>query len=283
VEQHSTPDVALAFWEYQLATGDTDFLKTGTWPVLQGVAEWLESRGIFTNRGFEIHHIEGPDEGTPNINNSSYMNLVSKMVLDSAIRCASLIGAKAPASWARMRDAMVLPIDSAREFVLPYDQPPQMGDTHYSAGGLDLLTVHDAPISLELLRNTHNNEQAVRAPSPDDVGFAVAGMATTAAFLGEKQRAKQLFDASWKNVWLEPFGLIRERPAHDYGCFLTNFGSLLQAAMLGFTGLRVNEGNWAKYPASLPEGWRSIEIERIWVRGEAKRMVAKDGVPVKLL
>jgi hypothetical protein len=77
--------------------------------------------------------------------------------------------------------------------------------------------------------------------------------------------------------------MIREVPSQDYGCFLTNFGSLLQTAMLGFTGLRVNEGNWAKFPASLPVGWGGIEIDRIFVRGEAKRLVATDGAPAKLL
>jgi protein-glucosylgalactosylhydroxylysine glucosidase len=75
-EQHVTPDVALGFWEYQLATDDAGFLREGTWPVLQAVAEWIESRGIETDRGFEIRHIMGPDEGVPGTNNNAYVNLI---------------------------------------------------------------------------------------------------------------------------------------------------------------------------------------------------------------
>lgn len=84
-------------------------------------------------------------------------------------------------------------------------------------------------------------------------------------------------------MWLEPFGALRKAPFQDYGCFLTTFGSLLQTAMLGFTGIRVNEGDWRKYPASLPTGWSRIEMDRIWVKGEPKRLIAIDGSPAKLL
>jgi hypothetical protein len=157
---------------------------------------------------------------------------------------------------------------------------------------MDFLVVHDASISLEFLRKTHDFEETVRQArakaAPMDsanfsIGFASAAIAATAAFLGDKRRAAEVFDQSWRNAWLEPFGMIREVPSQDYGCFLTNFGSLLQTAMFGFTGLRVNEGDWAKFPASLPAGWSRIEIDRIFVKGEAKRLVATDGAPAKLL
>jgi len=69
-EQHVTPDVALGLWEYQMATGDEDFLREGTWPVLHAVAEWIESRGVSTSRGFEIRNVMGPDEGFQDVNNS---------------------------------------------------------------------------------------------------------------------------------------------------------------------------------------------------------------------
>ncbi len=45
-EQHIVLDVALAFWQYQMAAGDMEFLHTATWPVLRAVAEWIESRGV---------------------------------------------------------------------------------------------------------------------------------------------------------------------------------------------------------------------------------------------
>lgn len=58
---------------------------------------------------------------------------------------------------------------------------------------------------------------------------------------------------------------------------------MLQCVMMGFTGLRIQEGDWAKYPATLPETWKSIEINRIWVRGETKRLVAVQGRKPQIL
>jgi protein-glucosylgalactosylhydroxylysine glucosidase len=289
-EQHCTPDVALGVWEYQLATNDDAFLRQGAWPVLSAVAQWIESRGVFTSRGFEIQHMMGPDEGVPNINNNSYMNLICKMVLAAAIRCAQMVGVTPPPSWAKIRDAIVVPIDPAKGIVLPYDNPPPPSNSNYSVGGLDFLIVHDPPISPELVRSTFAAEQAPRqrpagalmGDVPHPIGFAVAAMAATAGFLGERDLAAQFFNESWKDSWLPPWGMIQEVSTEHYGVFLTDFGSILQTVLLGFTGIRVREGNWAKYSASLPQGWTQIEVDRFWMRGQPVRMVASDGAPAKL-
>jgi hypothetical protein len=115
------------------------------------------------------------------------------------------------------------------------------------------------------------------------IGFATAGVATSAALFGDKAKAAGLFREAWKDGWLEPYGMSRELPSQDYGCFVTNCGALLQTAMLGFTGLRINDGDWRKYPASLPQGWTRIEIDRIWVKGMPKRLIAEDGRLPELL
>jgi len=280
-EQHVTPDVALGFWEYQMATGDEDFLREGTWPVLQAVAEWIESRGVFTARGFEISHMMGPDEGVQNVNNNSYMNVICRMVLEAAAQCAALVGMRPPDSWTGIARSMVIPIDKTRNVVLPYDDPP-VGQA-YSLGNMAMLTVHDPPLDAQLLRSTYEFEKVLRDKLPPGIGFAVDAEAATAAFFGDRNEAAKLYRQSWERVLMEPYGMIKEAPSEDYGCFLTNFGSLLQTAMVGFTGIRVTHPNWAKYPASLPEGWTRIEIDRVWLKGTPRRLIASNGERAKLL
>ena len=275
LEQHVTPDVALGIWEYQLATNDVSFHREGTWPVLKAVAEWIESRGVETSRGFEIQHMMGPDEGVPETNNNAYVNIICKMVLAAAQECAAQVGVTPPASWKKIHDSMVVPVEPTRQIVLPYDNAPP--GQQYSLGSLDMLTVHDPPINRELLRRTYDYEAGLRGPRWSGIGFSVAADAATAAFLGDRKQARELFDQSWKNIWLKPFGMIREAPNQGYGCFLTNFGSVLQTVMLGFTGLRIRQGDWCAYPATLPEGWSRIEIERVWVRGKPQRLIAQHG------
>ena len=64
-----------------------------------------------------------------------------------------------------------------------------------------------------------------------------------------------------------------------FGTHPLGIASLL---MVGFTGIRVTHPGWAKYPATLPERWERIEIERVWVRGEAKQLIAINGKPTAL-
>ena len=137
-EQHVTPDVALGFWEYQMATDDKDFLSAGTWPVLQAVSEWIESRAVSTTRGFEIRHIMGPDESVENVSNNSYMNVICRMVFEASVRCAQLVGVRPPDSWAKIARSIVLPVDQVRNVVLPYEHPPL--DRAYSLGNMATLT-----------------------------------------------------------------------------------------------------------------------------------------------
>ena len=59
-----------------------------------------------------------------------------------------------------------------------------------------------------------------------------------------------------------------------------NLSGYLTALMYGFTGLQLGPGepdDWSVHPVRLPEGWREIEIERVWVRGRAHALEARSG------
>ena len=65
------------------------------------------------------------------------------------------------------------------------------------------------------------------------------------------------------------------------GPFFANLGGFLIALMFGFTGLRVgadDPDSWPTRPVVLPAGWRSIEIERAWIRMQPARIVARQGM-----
>jgi hypothetical protein len=49
--------------------------------VLRGVSEWIGARGVRTERGFEIHNIEGPDESIGNVNNRCKACVVLAMLI----------------------------------------------------------------------------------------------------------------------------------------------------------------------------------------------------------
>jgi hypothetical protein len=302
-EQHVTPGVAIGAWECQLSCGDEESLRDAAWPILKAVAVWIESRGQFTDRGFEIGHVMGPDEGITDLSNQTYFNLLSKMALSAAIDCCRTLGLRPPVSWKRIRDSMVVPRDRATGAVLPFDlegtvrvhdpvtrafeerdAASSLGST--SLGNLQYLFLHGCPVDERTFRATWLREEEIRmAALPDGPvpggsrlpGFTTGPFAVCAAHFGERRKAAELFTAAWKPFWMEPFGMTRECQDHTWGGFVTNNGSLLQSVLLGFTGLRIGKGLEARYAASLPEGWQRIEVERVWSSGRATRLTAVQG------
>ena len=307
-QQHTTPGVAIGVWEYQLATGDEITLREYTWPVLKTIAEWVESRGVFTKRGFEMRHMMGPDEGITNVSNQTYFNLLSRMAVTAAIRCAQKLGYPAPPVWKKIVKQIYLPMDKRKKIIFPYDLdstvrvhnekkrifeevPAAKSLRTYSLGNLHFLFIHDCPVEQTTFKNTYLHEEKIRSARepeggvPGSIrapGFTSPPYAVCAAFFGERKKAAEFFRNTWEPHWLEPFGMTLEYRLQDYGSYITSFGSLLQSTLLGFTGLRIREGNWLAYPATLPAGWKKIEIDRIWIKGKAVKLSAVHGKKARL-
>ena len=63
---------------------------------------------------------------------------------------------------------------------------------------------------------------------------------------------------------------------------MANLGGFLMSCLYGLTGLELSAAepaDWFKRPVSLPEGWESIEVEQLYVRGKPVRLVAVHGQP----
>ena len=89
LEQHITADVALAQWQYFLATGDRSWLGTRGWPVLQGAADFWASRAERAADGsYHITRIEGPDEQNWPVDDEVYTNATAATTLRLAARAA---------------------------------------------------------------------------------------------------------------------------------------------------------------------------------------------------
>ncbi|HZO79542.1 MAG TPA: glycosyl hydrolase family 65 protein [Solirubrobacteraceae bacterium] len=108
-EQHITADIALAQWQYYLATGDKGWLAHNGWPVISHAAEFWASRATAGAGGrYHIDHVTGPDEENPNVNDEAYTNNAAATVLRDATAAAGVLGRPAPAAWLRIGRGLVL-------------------------------------------------------------------------------------------------------------------------------------------------------------------------------
>jgi trehalose/maltose hydrolase-like predicted phosphorylase len=307
-EQHIVPDVAVAAWEYYEATGDKQTLRQAVWPILREVAEWLSHRGTFTDRGYEIRHIMGHNEWVANVSNDSMVNLLCRMVMSDAIAAAGELDETPPPEWSRIEKAIYIPEDPARKLVEPFSQDGPLlyfnepknryeavdlreHPEAYTLNNTQMLVFHDPPLGQTLYRNTWAYEESLRVkrePSPSvpgsvrSPGFSIPPLAACAAMFGERKEAADLFQLAATEYAAGPFEIPKEYRPYTDGAYVTNNASLLLAAMYGFTGMRIAEGDWRKYPVSLPTGWKRIEIERIWIKGKAWHVIAEQGKALTL-
>src|SRR5256885_989749 len=83
-ENHVTGDVALAQWQYYLATGDSAWLARYGYPVLAATAAFLASRATFhfsTGR-HGIGHVVSVDDGLIGIRHDTYTNAIARQNLE---------------------------------------------------------------------------------------------------------------------------------------------------------------------------------------------------------
>ncbi|HEY1500598.1 MAG TPA: hypothetical protein VGF88_13535 [Acidobacteriaceae bacterium] len=307
-EQHIVPDVAVAAWEYYEATGDRETLRSAVWPILREVAEWVSHRGVFTARGYEISHVMGHNEWVANVSNDSMVNLLCRMALRDAIAAAAVLGERPPAEWSRIEKAIYIPQDSVRKVIEPFsqdgpllyfDEPKNRYEQvdlrehpeAYTLNNTEILVFHDPPIPPALYRSTWSYEESLRVKRPSSPsvpgslrspGFSIPPLAACAAMFGDREKAAELFRLAATEYVTGPFDIPKEYRAYYDGAYVTNNASLLLAAMYGFTGMRIADGDWRKYAVSLPSGWNRIEIDRIWIKGRPWHMVAEQGKPLTL-
>jgi hypothetical protein len=285
-EQHINLDVAFAFTQYVHATGDEQFLRQQAWPVLEGVAEWIASRVVKTDRGYEICHIEGIDEGTLNVNNNSYINMVSTVILREAQGFARRLGIQPPPEWGEIERKLFIPIDEQAKVILKNDRH-RLKDT---AVGMETVSAFFPltyrPADEEVERATiwcclESVRPFMHYP------FIPALVGVFAARLGDRKFSAELFTAGMADFVVDPFMMFCEfggPEVHDRAPvgtpFLTAPGSFLMACLYGLPGLQLGPGepeSWFKYPVAMPELWEGVEVDQIWVRGRPARLTARHG------
>jgi trehalose/maltose hydrolase-like predicted phosphorylase len=109
-EQHVTADIALAQWQFFLATGNQRWLAQLGWPVLSQAAAFWASRAIAgTDGSYHIDGVTGPDEENTDVNDEVYTNAVAKVTLQDAAQAARVLGHAVPADWTRVAAGIVVP------------------------------------------------------------------------------------------------------------------------------------------------------------------------------
>jgi trehalose/maltose hydrolase-like predicted phosphorylase len=273
---HLQGDIALAVWQYYLATGDTAWLRERGWPMLQGIARFWAGRVTDNGDGtYSITNVAGPDEYSNGVTDGVYTNAVAALSLRNATRAAQILGETAPAQWTTIADNLRMPFDEQRQVFMQYDGYD--GSLIKQADTVLLLYPVEWPMSQQVAASTL--DFYAERTDPDGPAMTDSVHAVDAAAIGEPGCATNTYlNRSIKPFVRDPFAQFAEARGDKPGAqdplagspafnFLTGEGGFVQVFTNGLTGFRWRADRMHLDPLLPPQLGRGVTLRDLNWRG----------------
>jgi trehalose/maltose hydrolase-like predicted phosphorylase len=240
-EQHITADIALAQWQYYLATGNRTWLAQRGWPVLSGAAAFWASRVSPTSDGgFVIDGVTGPDEENPDVDNEIYTDVAAKETLQIADEAARALGLRAPPVWAHVESGIGLPADPTGgplpEFTGYDGQLVKQAD----------VTLLEYPWAAVIPSEVEQEDLDYYVPRTDPAGPSMSDSvaAIDSAELNTPGCSSYVFTQRSVEPFIRDFfDQFSETTSGGAFTFMTGIGGFLQEFLYGYSGLRWTSGD----------------------------------------
>ena len=266
-EIHVNGDVALAQWQYWLATGDSAWLARDGYPVIRATADfWVSRATLDPARGrYHIHDVVSVSEGLIGVSDDAYTNAVARKNLEIAGAASARLGVRPDPRWADVAARLHLPYDSASGFYRTYEGAPDS-----TLGDVTPLLAYPLGIPMSDQAKRSQLEQAVARLFREGPGAMMGStlLSVDAAELGDRALVDSLLHRSYQPHLRGPFLMLSETPRNDAVNFVTGAGGFLQQVIFGYTGLRLGEdGLEEAFPPVLPSHIDRLELRNLSVRG----------------
>lgn len=268
-ENHVTSDVALAQWQYYLATGDRDFLNQCAYPVLRDTADYWVSRSTYNQQKdrYEILKVVSPDEGSRGVNNDVVTNIGARKTLELAIRASELTGKRPNPDWRKVADKMYIVYNAEGQYYPEYEGAPAW-ERHVGHVTPLMNYPFEYPTTAQAKRNTLENALKSITSTGGGAYLLPTIYPVVAAEVGDRAIIDDCLVRSYKPYLKPPFNVLNEGTRGESINFVTGAG-FLQQFVFGYTGLRLSEEGVApKFTPVLPSGIKKLVIRNATIRGK---------------
>jgi protein-glucosylgalactosylhydroxylysine glucosidase len=271
-EIHVNADIAIAQWQYWLATLDRDWLKNYGWPVIRNVADFWASRASWNaaQHRYEIVHVTSVAESYNDVPNDTFTNVSAQKVLNIAAKAAALVGERADPHWAEVSSKLYIPFSLVEQRHLDFDASVPREPLEGSTLSLLMYPSLDLPMTAQIRRNDFNYTMiSVKEGHHEPHGMSMAPASIAAAAVGDAASSVAWLQSNFTSQLIKPpFNVRTETSTNNTGYFVTSSGGFLQNLLYGLTGLRVEEkGLIDAYAPVLPPEWTSMTLTNVAFRG----------------
>jgi protein-glucosylgalactosylhydroxylysine glucosidase len=277
MEIHVNGDVALAQWQYYLATGDSAWLANDGYPVIRETANFWVSRVRRDSAGnrYHIDSVVSVHEGLIGVTDDAYTNAVARKNLEIALGASRRIGQPADPRWAEVAAKLHLPYDSASEYYRTYEGAPDS-----TLGAVTPLLSYPLGVPMSDRAKRAQLRQAVRRLLAQGPGAMMGStlLSVDAAELGDRALLDSLLPHSYQSHLRGPFLMLSETPTNDAVNFVTGAGGFLQQVIYGYTGLRLGEGGLEPaFAPLLPSRITRLVLRNVYNRGKRYDVIVDPG------
>ncbi|HEV7776486.1 MAG TPA: glycosyl hydrolase family 65 protein [Luteibacter sp.] len=273
-EVHVNADIAIAQWQYYLASGDKAWLKEHGWPVIEQIATFWVSRVTWmpeTNR-YEILHVTSPDEAYSDVPNDSFTNAAARKALTIAIEAAKQVGATPDPKWADIVAKMYIPFKESEQRHLDFDESVPHDKITWMGSSLVWLMYPnlDLPMTPAIRRNNFDFQiRELKEHGDDPNEMMMVMLAVGAAELGDAKTAGEWIERNLVGFVKPPFNVRTETAVNNAGYILSTSAGYIQSFVYGLSGLRIDDKGLSEaYAPVLPPDWKSLKLQRISFRGK---------------
>jgi trehalose/maltose hydrolase-like predicted phosphorylase len=270
-EIHVNGDVAIAQWQYYLATLDRDWLRNYGYPVIRATAEFWVSRvtRVESPDRYEILHVTSPDEAYNDVNNDSFTNAVARRNLEIATAAARVLGAAADPQWAAIAAKIYVPFAPDGQRHLDFDPSVPHDKQTWMGSALPFLAYPqlDVPMTAQTRRNDFDFAlRSLRELSPDSNAMLLAMLSVEAAELGDRELAQKWLLRQQGGFLKPPFNVRSETVLNNTTHILATSAGFLQNFLFGFSGLRITDAGLTQQYPPLP--WKRMTLRNLTFRGQ---------------
>jgi trehalose/maltose hydrolase-like predicted phosphorylase len=268
-EIHVNGDVALAQWQYYLATADSAWLSREGFPVIRQTADFWVSRATYDSVGgrYHIRNVVSVSEGLIGVSDDAYTNAVARRNLEIASIASRRLGLRADPRWIEVASKLHLPYDSTSEFFRTYEGAPDS-----TLGDVTPLLAYPLGVPMSAQAKRAQVEQAVKKLLSEGPGAMMGStlLSVDAAELGDRAMVDSLLPHSYQS-WLQgPFLMLSETPDKKNAVnFITGAGGFLQQVLYGYTGMRWGvKGLEPAFAPVLPSKVKKLRLRNVFSRGK---------------
>ncbi|MBV8326867.1 glycoside hydrolase family 65 protein [Chryseobacterium sp.] len=259
-EHHITGDVAFAAWYYYLMTKDTHWLRDKGWPILSKTAEFWQSRVEKEGKEYHIKNVVAADEWAENVDNNAYTNAIAKQNLKWANAAAGVLNIPFNKKWDEIAENLIftkLENGVTKEHDTYKGADIKQADVNLLAYPLNVIQDKD-----QIRKDLQYYQE--RIPNRKAPAMTKAIFALLYSRLGEGRQAYKWFKESYEPNLLPPFRVLAETEEGDNPYFITGAGGVLQAVMMGFAGIDMDEkGSLKAAKTALPPHWKKVTVKGI--------------------